>query len=123
MRKEEGTPGSGGHDWCDYEHGEDTNTHRNQQKHTNDFVRACSVAVRHRQACQTPAIKTISVVKYLSEGADEVTVALIFLSLSLGLPLFPRLNGTRGGYCGAYSRGCYSDVRDARLCREFVKEE
>lgn len=37
--------------------------------------------------------------------------------------MFPRLNGTRGGFCGSYSRGCYSDVRDARLCREFVKEE
>lgn len=46
---------------------------------------------------------------------DYITVALIS-------PLCSRFNGTRGGYCGAYSRGCYSDVRDARLCREFVKE-
>lgn len=36
--------------------------------------------------------------------------------------MLPRLNGTRGGFCGTYSRGCYSDVRDARLCREFVQE-
>lgn len=120
-----GTPGSGGHDWCDYEHGENTNKQKRNTKNTFLCLRARPFRRRASpQACQTRAIQTFSVVKYLSQSADEVTFALIFfLCVSMPFSVFPRLNGTRGGYCGAHSRGCYSDVRDARLCREFVKEE
>lgn len=57
-------------------------------------------------------------------------MVLIDITLIRGLHhssiVFPSCDfemGPEGVIAVHYSRGCYSDVGDARLCRELVKEE